>query len=76
MARDLSEIPGLAFYQQILMRLGYLLEMKKNRTMRKLHKNDKLKFYLGDVRDYDACFDVVQGVDYVFHAAMEASTIM
>ena len=42
---------------------------KKQDDMRKLHKNDKLKFYLGDVRDYDACFDVVQGVDYVFHAA-------
>ena len=29
--------------------------------MRKLHKDDKLKFYLGDVRDRDACFDAVQG---------------
>ena len=42
---------------------------KKQDDMRKLHSDNKLKFYLGDVRDRQACFDTVQGVDYVFHAA-------
>jgi UDP-glucose 4-epimerase len=31
--------------------------------------NDKIKFYIGDVRDYDAVSDAMRGVDYVFHAA-------
>ena len=42
---------------------------KKQDDMRKLYNNEKLKFFLGDVRDRDACLDAVQGVDYVFHAA-------
>ena len=31
--------------------------------------NDKLKFYVGDVRDYDSISKSMKGVDYVFHAA-------
>jgi len=31
--------------------------------------NDKLKFYIGDVRDYDSIYQAIKGVDYVFHAA-------
>ena len=31
--------------------------------------NDKLKFYIGDVRDYDSIYQAMKGVDYVFHAA-------
>jgi len=42
---------------------------KKQEDMRIALKSDKLKFHIGDVRDYDACFDALSGVDYVFHAA-------
>ena len=42
---------------------------KKQEDMRLSLKNEKLKFYIGDVRNYDSVMDVMQGVDYVFHAA-------
>ena len=42
---------------------------KKQEDMRIAFKNDKLKFYIGDVRDYDSVHDALRGVDYVFHAA-------
>lgn len=42
---------------------------KKQDDMRKLHANDKLKFYIGDVRDPESIRDAVRGVDYIFHAA-------
>jgi UDP-glucose 4-epimerase len=42
---------------------------KKQEDMRIALKNDKLKFYIGDVRDYDSVHDALRGVDYVFHAA-------
>ena len=42
---------------------------KKQDDMRKLYNNDKLKFYLGDVRDINSVKDAVRGVDYIFHAA-------
>ena len=37
--------------------------------MRKIYNNPKLKFYIGDVRDYNSVMDVMRGVDFVFHAA-------
>ena len=37
--------------------------------MRKKYNNDKLKFYLGDVRDVNSLDDAIRGVDYIFHAA-------
>jgi len=37
--------------------------------MRKLYNNPKIKFHIGDVRDYDSVFNAMSGVDYVFHAA-------
>ena len=37
--------------------------------MRIALKSDKVKFYIGDVRDYDSIHDALRGVDYVFHAA-------
>lgn len=37
--------------------------------MRKVYNNPKLKFYIGDVRDYNSVMDVMRGVDFVFHAA-------
>lgn len=42
---------------------------KKQDDMRNALKNDKLKFYIGDVREYDSINRAMQGVDYVFHAA-------
>lgn len=42
---------------------------KKQDDMRKLYKNDKLKFYIGDVRDLQSIKNAMHGVDYIFHAA-------
>jgi UDP-N-acetylglucosamine 4,6-dehydratase len=42
---------------------------KKQEDMRIAMKSDKLKFYIGDVREYDTVYDALRGVDYVFHAA-------
>jgi UDP-glucose 4-epimerase len=42
---------------------------KKQEDMRIALKNDKVKFYIGDVRNYDSIDDALRGVDYVFHAA-------
>lgn len=42
---------------------------KKQDDMRKRYKNDKIKFYIGDVRDYQSIKNAMKGVDYVFHAA-------
>jgi len=42
---------------------------KKQEDQRLKYKNTKLKFYLGDVRDYQSIFNALHGVDYVFHAA-------
>ena len=42
---------------------------KKQDDMRKLYKNAKLKFYIGDVRDLASVKNAMHGVDYIFHAA-------
>lgn len=42
---------------------------KKQDDMRKKYNNSKLKFYIGDVRDYNSIADAMDGVDFVFHAA-------
>lgn len=42
---------------------------KKQDDMRNQLKSDKLKFYIGDVRDYASVDRAMRGVDYVFHAA-------
>jgi UDP-glucose 4-epimerase len=42
---------------------------KKQDDMRKLYNNDKLKFYIGDVRDYNSIESALRGVDFVFSAA-------
>lgn len=54
---DLSEI-------RILSR-----DEKKQDDMRKLYKNSKIKFYIGDVRDFQSVLNAVRGVNYIFHAA-------
>jgi len=43
-------------------------ELKQD-NMRKLYNNEKLKFYIGDVRDQNSVDDVMRDVDYMFHAA-------
>lgn len=42
---------------------------KKQEEMRIALNHPKLKFYIGDVRDYDSVHQAMKGVDYVFHAA-------
>ncbi|WP_176507361.1 MULTISPECIES: polysaccharide biosynthesis protein [Pseudomonas] len=42
---------------------------KKQDDMRKRYDNAKLKFYIGDVRDYQSVLNATRGVDYIFHAA-------
>ena len=42
---------------------------KKQEDMRIKYKNDKIKFYIGDVRDYRSIDDAMDGVDFIFHAA-------
>ena len=42
---------------------------KKQDDMRKKYSNDKLKFYIGDVRNLESIRDAVKGVDFIFHAA-------
>ncbi len=42
---------------------------KKQDDMRNQLKNPKLKFFIGDVRDYDSIEQATRGVDYIFHAA-------
>ncbi len=46
------------------------LEMRKKQDdMRKIFQSDKLKFYIGDVRDPQSVSNAMRGVDYVYHAA-------
>ena len=42
---------------------------KKQEDMRKKYNNPKLKFYIGDVRDYNSILTATRNVDFVYHAA-------
>lgn len=42
---------------------------KKQEDMRIKYKDDRIKFYIGDVRDFRSIDDAMDGVDFVFHAA-------
>jgi UDP-glucose 4-epimerase len=42
---------------------------KKQDDMRRRYNSLKLKFYIGDVRDYQSVLNAVRGVDYIYHAA-------
>ena len=42
---------------------------KKQEEMRIALNNPKLRFYIGDVRNYDSIYQAMKGVDYAFHAA-------
>jgi len=47
----------------------YSRDEKKQEDMRLENSNNKIKFFIGDVRDYDNINSAMNGVDYVFHAA-------
>ena len=42
---------------------------KKQDDMRRKYADDRVKFYIGDVREYDSIMNAIRGVDYIFHAA-------
>ena len=42
---------------------------KKQDDLRKRYASPKLKFYIGDVRDYSSILNATRGVDYIYHAA-------
>ena len=42
---------------------------KKQDDMRKKYNNSKIKFYIGDVRDYQSVLSATRGIDFIFHAA-------
>lgn len=42
---------------------------KKQDDMRKKYNSAKVKFYIGDVRDYQSVLNAVRGVDFIYHAA-------
>jgi UDP-N-acetylglucosamine 4,6-dehydratase/5-epimerase len=42
---------------------------KKQDDMRKKYADERLKFYIGDVRDYESIINAIRGVDYIFHSA-------
>jgi len=42
---------------------------KKQDDMRQVYQNNKIKYYIGDVRNYESIDNAMHGVDYVFHAA-------
>ncbi|MEZ9064531.1 MULTISPECIES: polysaccharide biosynthesis protein [unclassified Vibrio] len=42
---------------------------KKQDDMRKKYNSSKLKYYIGDVRDYNSILSATRGVDFVYHAA-------
>lgn len=42
---------------------------KKQDDMRKIYLSKRIKFYIGDIRDYSAVNNVVRGVNFIFHAA-------
>ena len=57
------------FLKSDLKKLEYLAEMKKQDDMRHIYKSSKIKFYIGDVRDYDSIYNAMNGVDFFFSAA-------
>jgi UDP-glucose 4-epimerase len=47
----------------------YSRDEKKQDDMRKKYNNPRVKFYIGDARDYQSVLNAVRGVDFIFHAA-------
>ena len=56
-------------YQPIPKIIGVKYRLWCPKSIPKLYDNEKLKFYIGDVRDTRSIDDAMNGVDYVFHAA-------
>ena len=54
----------------------YSRDEKKQDDMRKSYSLEKLKFILGDVRDFDAVEKATRGIDFVFHAAVKTSAFL
>ncbi len=54
------------FYSEIRI---FSRDEKKQDDQRKTLNSEKIKFYIGDVRDKESVSKVVKGVDYIFHAA-------
>ena len=42
---------------------------KKQEEMRMLFNDERLKFIIGDIRDYNSIYSATSGVNYIFHAA-------
>ena len=57
------------YNQEHIIRFLDKLDEKKQEDMRIKYKNDKIKFFIGDVRDYRSVDDAMDGVDFIFHAA-------
>ena len=50
---------------------------KKQYDLRKKINDDRVKFYLGDIRHYSSVLEVTKEVDYIFHAAaLKTGTIV
>jgi UDP-N-acetylglucosamine 4,6-dehydratase len=47
----------------------YSRDEKKQDDMRRRFKSEKIKFYIGDVRDFQSVFNAVRGADFIYHAA-------
>jgi UDP-N-acetylglucosamine 4,6-dehydratase len=62
----LNRFLGTDFFKEIRI---LSRDEKKQDDMRKRLNNPKVKFYIGDVRDYSSVDHAVKGVDYIFHAA-------
>ena len=62
----LSKVINENLYSEIRI---FSRDEKKQDDLRKMIDNPKVKFYLGDVRDYDSVQNVMKGVDFIFHAA-------
>lgn len=62
----LNRFLGTSYFKEIRI---FSRDEKKQDDMRKQFKSEKLKFYIGDVRDYNSIERSMRRVDYVFHAA-------
>lgn len=62
----LNKIHNSPLYKEIRV---FSRDEKKQDDLRKMIDNPKVKFYIGDVRDYDSVQNVIKGVDFIFHAA-------
>ena len=62
----LNRFLGTNYFKEIRI---FSRDEKKQDDMRNLYRNDKIKYYIGDVRDFLSVEPATRGVDYIFHAA-------